>query len=121
VQVNVATGRVQHAHGPINGPANFGGGKFGIETGRLLPPWLDERRTECDVLRYEERTGVVSALTETEATLTMDGGSEMTVPKSDIALIDSAHVKIGMPIVSVSVGDRPPKVTRDPRTQDARS
>jgi hypothetical protein len=116
VQVNMSTGRVQQAHGPINRPPNFGGGKFGIDTGTLLPPWLDERRADCDVLRYEERPGVISAVAETEVTVTLeDDGAEMAVPVAEIALLDPARVKVGIRVVAVYVGDRRPRFSRDPR------
>jgi hypothetical protein len=54
VQVNGTTGRVALAWGPTN-VTNLGGGKFGIDTGLLLPDWLDERRADCDVMPYEDR------------------------------------------------------------------
>ena len=42
---------------PSTIPIDFGGGKFGTVTGIELPPWLDERRGDCEILRYEERLG----------------------------------------------------------------
>jgi hypothetical protein len=112
VQVNAATGRVQHAHGPVNGPMDFGGGKFGIMTGIELPPWLDERRADCDVLTYDEQRGVVKAVDDTEATVTMDDGSERTLAVPERV---RDRVETGTRVAIVQVGDTPPILWPDPR------
>lgn len=51
----------------------------------------------------KEQRGVVKSLTATEATVTLEDGSEMTVPVSDMIQID-----VGMPVLIVDVGDGAP-------------
>jgi hypothetical protein len=110
--VNEETERVQHAHGPINARPDFGGGKFGIMTGIELPPWLEERRDECEILRYETRHGSVKLVNDDAATVAIDDGSVATFP-----VPEPFHglIEIGMPVVVVRVGNRPPRMyPRDP-------
>jgi hypothetical protein len=119
VQVDEATGRVQLAIERTGG-RGFSGGMFGIETGKLLPPWLDERRADCDVLRWETRLGLITAVAGAEVMVGLEEGIEMKVPVSEIAQLDPARVKIGIPIVAVYVGDRAPAFARDARSPDER-
>jgi hypothetical protein len=107
VQLNETTGRVQLAHGPINGRANLGGGKFGISTGIELPPWLEEHRDECEVLRYEEKHGTVELVDDDIATVAIDDGSEATFPVPEPF---QRLIEIGMAVVVVRVGDRSPQM-----------
>jgi hypothetical protein len=105
--VNETTHRVQLAHGPINGPVNLGGGKFGILTGIELPPWLEEHRDECEVLRYEEQHGTVELVNGDIATVAIDDGSVATIP-----VPEPFHglIEIGMAVVVVRIGDRSPRM-----------
>jgi len=53
----------------------------------------------------KEQRGVVKLLTATEATVTLDDGSEMTVPASDMI-----QIEVGMPVLIVDFGDGAPIV-----------
>jgi hypothetical protein len=51
----------------------------------------------------EEKRGVVRLLSATEAVVTLDDGSEMTVPVSDMV-----QIEVGMPVLIVDFGDGAP-------------
>jgi hypothetical protein len=81
-------------------------------TGSEVPPWLDERRADCDLLAYDEQRGVVKAVDDTEATVTMDDGSDRTLEVPD-RFRDC--VETGTRVAIVQVGDRPPILWPNPR------
>jgi hypothetical protein len=114
VQVDEATGRIEYAHQRTGGGGGLtlGGGIDALNELRL---WLHERRDQCDVLRLEERVGVISGVAGTAVSVTFDDGNEMTTPVAEIWGVDLLRAKVGVPIVAIYIGDRMPVLARDSR------
>jgi len=120
VQVNEATGQVQLAIERSPRATHLSGGKFGIDTGKLLPGWLDARRGDCEILPYVVRVGEIAAAAGDEVTLQFEDGDELSVRVSEVSGLDPARVAPGIPVVAVQIGDRPPAYGRDTRMKGER-
>jgi hypothetical protein len=116
--VDEATGRVQYAIQRTGGGGLTLGGA--IDELNELRAWLNERLGEFDVLRYEQRVGVITGVAGTDVTVSFGDWGEVTVPVSEIGRLDLLRAKVGVPIVAICVGDRRPVFERDSRAPGER-